>query len=139
MCLHGEPRTGGLQLLPERMPLLLRQQRPPQGAGELPPARPFLSPAAWQHPAHGHHQTRQADKPARQGIQIVLGSSVFLTPSHLPNGVPRKHSCHRHFPCFHFCLPLPLPDKTGFPSSSLTPSPHRWHRTAPKRTGSSRS
>ena len=65
MPVHGKPGPGRLQLLPQRLPLLLRQQRPRKGPAELPCPRLELAATAGTSPA------RRQDCPFKARIAIV--------------------------------------------------------------------
>ena len=67
LLLLRKPRHRRLRHLPQRVPLLLRQQGPREGRRELSGARPGSSAAHRQPAPGGHGGPRRAEKPARQG------------------------------------------------------------------------
>ena len=72
MSLHGEQGIGGLQLLPQRLPLLLRQQRPRKGHAELSDPRSKISAAAGTPATDGQDSATEASEPAQSGAVVVL-------------------------------------------------------------------
>ena len=71
MSLHREQGIGGLQLLPQRLPLLLRQQRPQQGFTELSDTRSEISAAAGPFAADRYRQAAEAGILPVEGTQFV--------------------------------------------------------------------
>ena len=71
MSLHREQGTGGLQLLPKRLPLLLRQQRPRKGYAELSHPRSEISAATGTFVADRYRQAAEAGILPVEGTQFV--------------------------------------------------------------------
>ena len=71
MSLHGEQGIGGLQLLPQRLPLLLRQQRPRKGHAELSNTRSEFATAAGPFAADRYRQAAEAGILPVEGTQLV--------------------------------------------------------------------
>ena len=71
MSLHGEQGIGGLQLLPQRLPLLLRQQRPRKGHAELSDPRSEFAAAAGTFAADRYRQAAEAGIFPVEGPQFV--------------------------------------------------------------------
>ena len=81
MSLHREQGTGGLQLLPQRLPLLLRQQRPRKGSAELSHPRSEFAAAAGTPTTDGQDSATEASEPAQSGAVVVL--ALFRSIEHL--------------------------------------------------------
>ena len=80
MSLHGEQGIGGLQLLPQRLPLLLRQQRPRKGATELFHTRSDIAAAAGTSAAYRYHQaveTRIFPFEGTQSVRLMAANGYF--------------------------------------------------------------
>ena len=71
MPMHREQGIGGLQLLPQRLPLLLRQQRPRKGYEELSHPRSEISAAAGTFATDRYRQAAEAGILPVEGAQFV--------------------------------------------------------------------
>ena len=100
-ALHREPRHRRLRHLPQRLPLLLRQQGPPSRVRELPPARSGKPTAHRPSASGGHRHAGRPEEPTRATsapsgciypVQIVTWSCGSTREAARDSGL--RSGCH---------------------------------------------